>query len=132
MTQPDALVSIVGAGPGAPDLLTRRAEDRIRSADVLIWTDSLVSPEIAALARPDCERIRSSTLTLEEVVPLMTDRVRQGLRVVRLHDGDPCLYGALTEQICGLADAGIDPDRDVRLRVVPPPQMGAMAAKRSG
>ena len=108
MTPTDALVSIVGAGPGAPDLLTRRAEDRIRSADVLIWTDSLVSPEIAALAGPECERIRSSTLTLEEVVPLMIDRVRQGLRVVRLHDGDPCLYGALTEQICGLADAGIE------------------------
>jgi len=100
-------VSIVGAGPGAPDLLTRRAEDRIRSAEVLIWTDSLVSPQIASMAPDGCERIRSSTLTLEEVIPLMIDRVHQGLRVVRLHDGDPCLYGALSEQICGLSDAGI-------------------------
>lgn len=108
MTSPKpSTIAIVGAGPGAPDLLTRRAEDRLRSADVLIWTDSLVSPKIAALAPEGCERIRTSTLTLEEVLPVMIDRARQGLRVVRLHDGDPCLYGALSEQVCGLADAGI-------------------------
>ena len=108
MTTPQpSTIAIVGAGPGAPDLLTRRAEDRLRSADVLIWTDSLVSPQIAALAPEGCERIRTSTLTLEEVLPLMIDRARQGLRVVCLHDGDPCLYGALSEQVCGLADAGI-------------------------
>ncbi|MGC6483111.1 MAG: precorrin-4 C(11)-methyltransferase [Synechococcus sp.] len=100
-------VAIVGAGPGAPDLMTRRAEDRLRAAEVLIWTDSLVSPQIAALAPEGCERIRTSTLTLEDVLPVMIDRARQGLRVVRLHDGDPCLYGALSEQVCGLADAGI-------------------------
>jgi precorrin-4/cobalt-precorrin-4 C11-methyltransferase len=105
-----AQVSIVGAGPGAPDLLTRRAEDRLRAAEVLIWTDSLVSPQIAALAPERCERIRTSTLTLEEVLPLMIERAHAGLRVVRLHDGDPCLYGALAEQVCGLADAGIDVD----------------------
>ena len=100
-------ISIVGAGPGAPDLLTRRAEQRIQSADVLIWTDSLVSPQIAALASDHCERIRTSTLTLEQVIPLMIDRSSQGSRVVRLHDGDPCLYSALNEQICAHADAGI-------------------------
>jgi precorrin-4/cobalt-precorrin-4 C11-methyltransferase len=103
-------VSIVGAGPGAPDLLTRRAENRLKQADVLIWTDSLVSPQIAALAPEGCERIRTSTLTLEEVLPLIIDRAQKGLKVVRLHDGDPCLYGALSEQVCGLADAGIDVD----------------------
>jgi len=105
-----ATVSIVGAGPGAPDLLTRRAENRLKQADVLIWTDSLVSPQIAALAPEGCERIRTSTLTLEEVLPLIIDRAQKGLKVVRLHDGDPCLYGALSEQVCGLADAGIDVD----------------------
>ena len=103
-------VSIVGAGPGAPDLLTRRAENRLKSAQVLIWTDSLVSPQIAALAPDHCEKIRSSTLTLEDVLPLMIDRAKKGLQVVRLHDGDPCLYGALSEQICGLSDAGISVD----------------------
>ncbi|MCT0225063.1 precorrin-4 C(11)-methyltransferase [Synechococcus sp. CS-1328] len=100
-------VWIVGAGPGAPDLLTLRAARLLEQADVLVWTDSLVNPQIAALAPATCERIRTSTLTLEEVMERVLDRARQGLRVVRLHDGDPCLYGALAEQICRLADAGI-------------------------
>ncbi|WP_261348356.1 precorrin-4 C(11)-methyltransferase [Cyanobium sp. Morenito 9A2] len=101
-------VRIVGAGPGAPDLLTLRAARAIEQADVLVWTDSLVSPQIAALAQADCESIRTSTLTLEEVMAVLIERARAGLRVVRLHDGDPCLYGALAEQICRLADAGLD------------------------
>ncbi|MCX5968875.1 MAG: precorrin-4 C(11)-methyltransferase [Cyanobacteria bacterium] len=100
-------VLIVGAGPGAPDLMTLRAARAVEQAEVLIWTDSLVSPQIAALAPADCERIRTSTLTLEEVIALVVDRARAGKRVVRLHDGDPCLYGAIQEQICRLADAGI-------------------------
>ena len=74
-------VSIVGAGPGAPDLLTRRAENRLQSAQVLIWTDSLVSPQIAALAPDHCETIRSSTLTLEDVLPLMIDRAKKACRL---------------------------------------------------
>ncbi len=98
-------VSIVGAGPGAVDLLTLRALRAIEQAEVLVWTDSLVSPEIAALAPEGCERIRTSTLTLEEVMALVQERAAAGKQVVRLHDGDPCLYGALHEQICRLADA---------------------------
>ncbi len=101
-------LAIVGAGPGAPDLLTLRAADRIREAEVLVWTDSLVSPQIANLAPKDCERIRTSSMTLEEVLALLINRIQEGKKVVRLHDGDPCLYGALSEQICGLADAGIE------------------------
>lgn len=101
-------VQIVGAGPGAIDLMTVRATRAVEAADVLVWTDSLVSPQIAALAQPHCERIRTSTLTLEEVMELVIERARKGLRVVRLHDGDPCLYGALAEQICRLADAGLE------------------------
>lgn len=99
---------IVGAGPGAVDLMTVRATRAVEAADVLVWTDSLVSPQIAALAPAHCERIRTSTLTLEEVIDLVVERARAGLRVVRLHDGDPCLYGALAEQICRLADAGLE------------------------
>jgi precorrin-4/cobalt-precorrin-4 C11-methyltransferase len=106
----NATVQIVGAGPGAPDLLTLRAARAIESADVLVWTDSLVSPQIAALAPAHCERIRTSTLTLEQVMEVVIERARAGLRVVRLHDGDPCLYGALAEQICRLADAGLEVD----------------------
>jgi precorrin-4/cobalt-precorrin-4 C11-methyltransferase len=100
-------VQIVGAGPGAPDLLTLRAARAIEAAEVLVWTDSLVNPQITALAPKDCETVRTSTLTLEEVMAVVLERARQGRRVVRLHDGDPCLYGALQEQICRLADAGL-------------------------
>jgi precorrin-4/cobalt-precorrin-4 C11-methyltransferase len=103
-------VMIVGAGPGAPDLLTLRAASAIAAAEVLVWTDSLINPQIAALAPEGCECIRTSTLTLEEVLAVVVERARAGRRVVRLHDGDPCLYGALAEQICRLADAGIAVD----------------------
>ncbi len=106
-------VWIVGAGPGAPDLLTLRAARTIEQAEVLIWTDSLVNPQLAAMAPADCERIRTSTLTLEEVMALMLDRVAAGQRVVRLHDGDTCLYSALHEQLCRLIDA------EVEVEVVP-------------
>jgi len=104
---------IVGAGPGAPDLLTLRAASVIAAAEVLVWTDSLINPQIAALAPEGCERIRTSTLTLEEVLAVVVERARAGRLVVRLHDGDPCLYGALAEQICRLADA------DIAVEVVP-------------
>ena len=100
-------VHIVGAGPGAPDLLTLRAAAVIQRAEVLIWTDSLVNPRIVELAPSSCERLRTSTLTLEEVIDAVVARAQSGLRVVRLHDGDPCLYGALAEQICRLAEAGL-------------------------
>ncbi len=104
----DPLVQIVGAGPGAADLLTLRALRAIEQAQVLVWTDSLVSPAIAALAPQACERIRTSTLTLEEVLEVVVQRAKAGLRVVRLHDGDPCLYGALAEQVCRLADEHVE------------------------
>ena len=106
-------VSFVGAGPGAPDLLTLRAADRIRRAEVLVWTDSLVCPEIAALADEDCLQIRTSRLTLEEVVPQLIEHQQAGRRVVRLHDGDPSLYSAINEQICALNDV------DIPVEVVP-------------
>ncbi len=106
-------VQIVGAGPGATDLLTLRAARAIEAAEVLVWTDSLINPQIAALASESCQKIRTSTLTLEEVLAVVVERARAGRRVVRLHDGDPCLYGALAEQICRLADA------DIAVEVVP-------------
>ncbi|MEB3157801.1 MAG: precorrin-4 C(11)-methyltransferase [Cyanobacteriota bacterium] len=101
-------VRIVGAGPGAPDLLTLRAAAAIQEAEALIWTDSLVNPRIADLAPAACERIRTSSLTLEEVIEAVVERALAGRRVVRLHDGDPSLYGALAEQITRLADAGLE------------------------
>jgi len=101
-------VWIVGAGPGAPDLLTLRAARLIERAEVLVWTDSLINPQIAALATESCERIRTSSLTLEQVMEVVVERARAGLRVVRLHDGDPCLYGALAEQLYRLREAGLE------------------------
>jgi len=101
-------VRIVGAGPGAPDLLTLRAAAAIQEAEALIWTDSLVNPRIADLAPAACERIRTSSLTLEDVIEAVVERALAGRRVVRLHDGDPSLYGALAEQITRLADAGLE------------------------
>jgi precorrin-4/cobalt-precorrin-4 C11-methyltransferase len=103
-------VWIVGAGPGAPDLLTVRAARVIEAAEVLIWTDSLVNPQLAAMAPADCERIRTSTLTLEEVMGVMLERAAAGQRVVRLHDGDTSLYSALHEQLCRLLDADVEVD----------------------
>jgi precorrin-4/cobalt-precorrin-4 C11-methyltransferase len=103
-----AKVQIVGAGPGSPDLLTIRALKAIEQAQLLIYTDSLVPPQIAALAPDKCETLRSGNLTLEQILGAIIDGINRGLRVVRLHDGDPCLYGALQEQIFRLADANIE------------------------
>ena len=100
-------VSFGGAGPGASDHLTLRAADRLRAADVLIWTDSLGCPGIPKLAPDGCEKIRTSTMTLEDVIPLLVERHKSGKRVVRLHDGDTALYSAINEQICALTDHNI-------------------------
>lgn len=101
-------ISFVGAGPGALDLLTIRAQNRLKEAEVLLWTDSLIPSEIIKLVPSSCECISTSKLTLEEILSTLIDRYKQGKRVIRLHDGDPCLYGAISEQICGLANEGIE------------------------
>ncbi len=100
-------LSIVGAGPGAIDLITQRAINRIEQAEVLVWTDSLLPNKITTLSKKDCEKIPTRSLTLEEILSLLINRYKQGKKVVRLHDGDPCLFGALSEQISGLRSAGI-------------------------
>ncbi len=101
-------ISIVGAGPGATDLLTIRALNRLLNADVLVWTDSLISPEISNLVSKNCEKFKTSSLTLEEIIELLAVKAKTGKKVVRLHDGDPCLYGAISEQICALAELGLE------------------------
>ena len=100
-------VSIVGAGPGAIDLMTQRSINRLKEADVLLWTDSLIPTKIIELCQESCELIPTSSLTLEQIIPILIKKSKQGKKVVRLHDGDPCLFGALTEQIEHLKDAGI-------------------------
>ena len=101
-------ISIVGAGPGALDLLTIRAQERLKTADVLVWTDSLIPIQITNLVKDDCEKIKTSSLTLEEIIHILIKKHTEGKKVVRLHDGDPCLYGAISEQICKLNDKGIE------------------------
>ena len=84
----------------------------LKQADLLVWTDSLVCPGILDLAPENCERVRTSTLTLEQVVPHLINGHRQGKRVVRLHD-DTALYSAINEQICARNDA------DLPVEVIP-------------
>ncbi len=101
-------IYIVGVGPGDPDLLTVKADRLIRNADIVLYTDSLIPPEIMAIARPTASLIPTANKTLEEMLMLMTASARLGLNVVRLHDGDPCLYGAIQEQMSGLLAAGLE------------------------
>ncbi|MCT7948212.1 precorrin-4 C(11)-methyltransferase [Ancylothrix sp. C2] len=100
-------VYIVGAGPGDPDLLTVKAQKILAKADVIIFADSLVPQQILVGVRADAEIIPTADKTLEEIVPLMVERVRQGKSVVRLHSGDLSLYSAMSEQIQALINAEI-------------------------
>ncbi|MEG4578126.1 precorrin-4 C(11)-methyltransferase [Microcoleus sp. MON1_C5] len=110
LTEIEALIPrvyIVGAGPGDPDLLTVKAQKLLAAADVILFADSLVPEQILQGVRADAEVIQTADKTLEEIVPLMVERVRGGKSVVRLHSGDPCLYGAVGEQMQALASEGI-------------------------
>lgn len=100
-------VYIVGAGPGDPDLLTVRAQRLLSQADVILFADSLVPTELLGWVRSDAEVIRTANKTLEDILPIMIDRVRSHQSVVRLHSGDPSLYSAIHEQMRALAAAEI-------------------------
>ncbi|MEL6462832.1 MAG: SAM-dependent methyltransferase, partial [Cyanobacteria bacterium J06621_15] len=80
-------VYIVGAGPGDPDLLTVRAQKLLSSTDVVLFADSLVPQEILEFCREDAQIIRTASKTLEEIVPMMVEIVRNDKSVVRLHSG---------------------------------------------
>jgi precorrin-4/cobalt-precorrin-4 C11-methyltransferase len=100
-------VYIVGAGPGDPDLLTVKAQKILAQADVILFADSLVPKQILEGVRPDVELIRTANKTLEEILPLILDRVKAHRSVVRLQSGDPSLYSAIHEQMQALAEANI-------------------------
>ena len=100
-------VYMIGAGPGDPDLLTVKALKILQTADAIVFADSLVPKQILQSVRPDAELIRTSNKTLEEIVPLMIERVRSQKSVVRLHSGDLSLYSAIHEQIHALVEASI-------------------------
>ncbi len=98
------LISFVGAGPGAPDLITLRGAARLGSADLVIWASSLVPAEVLTHARPGAEVHDSAGMTLEDVLALYEASPRAS--IVRLHSGDPSLYGAIQEQIDWCATQG--------------------------
>jgi len=100
-------VYIVGAGPGEPDLLTVKAQKILMQADVILFADSLVPQQILHLCRPDAEIIHTANKTLEDILPLMIERVRSHKSVVRLQSGDPSLYSAIHEQMQALSEADI-------------------------
>ncbi|BAU65183.1 precorrin-4 C11-methyltransferase [Stanieria sp. NIES-3757] len=100
-------VYIIGAGPGDPELLTIKAYKILRQADVILYANSLVPKQMLQDVRPDAELIPTGNKTLEEIVPLMIERIKANLVVVRLHSGDLSLYSAINEQIQALAAAEI-------------------------
>lgn len=101
------MIHFVGAGPGAPDLITIRGLALLREADVLIYAGSLVNPALLEEAKPGCELHNSAEMTLEEILSVMEAAERAGKHTVRLHSGDPCLYGAIREQAGALDQRGI-------------------------
>ena len=104
------MVHFVGAGPGAPDLITRRGAALLQTADCIIYAGSLVNPALLGLAGTDCAIYNSAEMTLEQVLAVMKENEAAHKTTVRLHTGDPCLYGAIREQMDALDAAGIPYD----------------------
>ena len=101
------MVKIVGAGPGAKDLITVRGMKLLNDADVIIYAGSLVNEELLEYAKETCEIYNSAYMNLDEVIDVIVKAENEGKKVVRLHTGDPSLYGAIREQIEELAKHGI-------------------------
>lgn len=104
------MIHFVGAGSGAPDLITVRGQKYLQEADVIIYAGSLVNPQLLDYARKECEIYNSAKMTLEEVLEVMYRAQEEGKMVVRLHTGDPSLYGAIREQMDALDEKGISYD----------------------
>lgn len=104
------MINFVGAGCGAPDLITVRGMKLIEKADVIIYAGSLVNPELLSYAKEDCEVHNSAYMTLDEVIDVMMKAEKENKNTVRLHTGDPSLYGAVREQFDRLEKLEIDYD----------------------
>lgn len=102
------MIYFVGAGCGAKDLITLRGYNFIKKADVIVYAGSLVNPELLEDKKSDCKVYNSATMTLEEVMEVMISAHKENKLVVRLHTGDPCVYGAHREQMDILAKENID------------------------
>lgn len=101
------MVHFVGAGPGAEDLITVRGLNFLKEADVIIYAGSLVNPALLKAAKEGCMIHNSAYMTLDEVVAVMAEAEKAGLTTVRLHTGDPSVYGAVREQMDELEKRGI-------------------------
>jgi precorrin-4/cobalt-precorrin-4 C11-methyltransferase len=106
------VIWFVGAGPGDPELITVKGRALLDRADLLLYAGSLVSPALVA-SSPAPEKVDSWGMHLDDMVSLMADRVDQGKRVVRLHSGDPALFGSIVEQIAELKK------QNITVRIVP-------------
>ncbi len=106
-------VLFVGAGPGDPELITVKGQKALEQADIVIYAGSLVPEALLTWTRPGCEHVNSASMHLDEFVKIMVDGCKAGKKVVRLHTGDPALYGAIAEQIAGLKQ------HDIPFRVIP-------------
>ena len=104
------MVHFVGAGSGAADLITVRGAKLLSEADTVIYAGSLVNPELLSLTKDGCEIFDSSQMTLEEVLEVIRDAEAQEKTTVRLHTGDPSIYGAVREQFDALDRLGISYD----------------------
>jgi precorrin-4/cobalt-precorrin-4 C11-methyltransferase len=107
MTDQPGKVYIVGGGPGDPELLTLKAKRIIQEADVVIYADSLVSPEVVNFASATAEVHGSKSLTLAQIMELTLTAVREGKTVARVQSGDPSIYGAILEQMRILEREGV-------------------------
>ena len=104
------MVHFVGAGSGAPDLITLRGKRLLEEADVIIYAGSLVNPQLLEDKKETATVYNSAKMTLEEVLAVMEQAEKEGKTTIRLHTGDPCLYGAIREQMDALDARGIDYD----------------------
>lgn len=93
------MIYIVGAGPGAEDLITIRGVELLKKADTIIYAGSLVNPGLLKYAKETCSIHDSAKMTLEEVISVMEEDDGPDKIIVRLHTGDPCIYGAIREQM---------------------------------
>ena len=104
------MVHFVGAGPGAPDLITVRGKELIEKADIIIYAGSLVNPALLDYAKDDAKIYNSAEMTLEEVTAVYIEAASEEKDVVRLHTGEPSIYGAVKEQMDFLDKEGIPYD----------------------
>lgn len=101
------MIYFVGAGSGAPDLITVRGARLLEKAGCVVYAGSLVNPELLSLCPEGCEIHDSARMTLEEVICVLLAAERAGKLTIRLHTGDPCVYGAIREQMELLDEAGV-------------------------